>query len=55
VIPELLRTANELRLVLYGATLIVVVLAIPGGIVGALERHLRNRRILNERYRLLRR
>lgn len=46
LIPELLRAANELRLVLYGATLIVVVLAIPGGIVGALERHLRIRRRL---------
>jgi branched-chain amino acid transport system permease protein len=46
VIPEFLRVANELRLVLYGATLIVVVLAIPGGIVGALERALRTRRRL---------
>lgn len=46
VIPEFLRVANELRLVLYGATLIVVVLAIPGGIVGAIERHLRTRRRL---------
>ncbi len=46
VIPEFLRVANELRLVLYGATLIVVVLAIPGGIVGALERSLRTRRRL---------
>lgn len=46
LIPELLRVANELRLVLYGATLIIVVLAIPGGIVGALERALRTRRRL---------
>ena len=46
VIPEFLRVANELRLVLYGATLIVVVLAIPGGIVGALERARRTRRRL---------
>lgn len=47
IIPEFLRAANELRLVLYGATLIVVVLAIPGGIVGALERRLRTRRRLS--------
>ncbi|HEX7054691.1 MAG TPA: branched-chain amino acid ABC transporter permease [Burkholderiales bacterium] len=46
VIPEFLRVANELRLVLYGATLIVVVLMIPGGIVGALERRARIRRRL---------
>ena len=46
IIPEFLRVANELRLVLYGATLIIVVLAIPGGIVGAIERHLRIRRRL---------
>lgn len=46
IIPEFLRVANELRLVLYGATLIIVVLAIPGGIVGALERTLRTRRRL---------
>src|SRR5262249_33049573 len=31
LIPEFLRVANELRLVIYGATLIVVVIAVPGG------------------------
>lgn len=46
VIPEMLRVANELRLVLYGVALIVVVLAIPGGIIGALARKLRTRQRL---------
>lgn len=46
LIPEFLRVANELRLVLYGVALIIVVLAIPGGIVGALARKLRTRRRL---------
>ena len=44
LVPEFLRVANELRLIIYGTTLIVVVLAIPGGIVGAFERYLRGRR-----------
>lgn len=46
LVPEFLRAANELRLIMYGVTLIVVVLAIPGGVVGALQRYLRNRRRL---------
>jgi branched-chain amino acid transport system permease protein len=46
LIPEFLRVANELRLVIYGATLIFVVLAIPGGVVGALNRYFRARRRL---------
>jgi branched-chain amino acid transport system permease protein len=43
LIPEFLRAANELRLVIYGATLIVVVLAVPGGVVGAFNRYGRQR------------
>ena len=46
LIPEFLRAANELRLIIYGVTLIVVVLAVPGGIVGALNRWLRSRQRL---------
>jgi branched-chain amino acid transport system permease protein len=38
VIPELLRAANELRLIIYGATLMIMVLALPGGVVGTLHR-----------------
>lgn len=46
LIPEFLRAANELRLVIYGVTLIVVVLAVPGGVVGAFNRYVRVRRRL---------
>jgi branched-chain amino acid transport system permease protein len=49
LIPEFLRVANELRLVIYGATLVFVVLAIPGGIVGAFGRYLGTRRRLAAR------
>jgi branched-chain amino acid transport system permease protein len=45
LIPEFLRLANELRLVIYGVTLIVVVLALPGGVVGAFNRSVRERRL----------
>jgi branched-chain amino acid transport system permease protein len=34
ILPEFLRMANELRLLIYGAALILVVLLLPGGIVG---------------------
>lgn len=43
-IPEVLRAANDLRMVIYGMTLIVVVLALPSGIVGSLLRYLRTKR-----------
>lgn len=43
VIPELLRAANELRLIIYGATLMVMVLALPGGLLGTLQRVFRSR------------
>lgn len=46
LIPEFLRVANELRLVIYGVALIIVVLAMPGGVVGAFNRYLRTRRRL---------
>jgi branched-chain amino acid transport system permease protein len=46
LIPEFLRVANELRLVIYGMTLIVVVLAVPGGVVGTFNRVMRTRRRL---------
>jgi ABC-type branched-subunit amino acid transport system permease subunit len=46
LIPEFLRIANELRLVIYGVTLIVVVLALPGGVIGAFNRYVRTRRRL---------
>jgi branched-chain amino acid transport system permease protein len=52
LIPETLRMANELRLVLYGATLIVVVLALPGGILGFAREKLRTkRRLTSQSYR----
>jgi branched-chain amino acid transport system permease protein len=44
LIPEVLRMANDLRLVIYGLTLIVVVLTLPGGIMGTILRNLRARR-----------
>lgn len=44
MIPEVLRMANDLRLVIYGLTLIAVVLALPGGIMGTILRQLRIRR-----------
>ncbi len=44
LIPEVLRMANDLRLVIYGLTLIVVVLTLPGGIMGTILRYLRTRR-----------
>jgi branched-chain amino acid transport system permease protein len=34
VLPEFLRMANELRLLIYGSALILVVILLPGGIVG---------------------
>jgi branched-chain amino acid transport system permease protein len=45
-IPEFLRAVPELRLVLYGVTLIIVILVIPGGIMGALARKVRDRQRL---------
>lgn len=44
LIPEFLRMANDLRLVIYGLTLILVVLTLPGGIMGTILRNLRTRR-----------
>lgn len=38
VVPEVLRFSNELRLVLYGAVLIVVMLLMPNGFAGLLKR-----------------
>lgn len=46
LLPEFLRLANELRLVIYGVALIVVVLALPGGILGFIYGKLRARRQL---------
>lgn len=46
LIPEVLRMANELRLVIYGITLIVVVMTMPGGIMGTINRRLHTRRRL---------
>jgi branched-chain amino acid transport system permease protein len=45
-IPEFLRAVPELRLVLYGVTLIIVILVIPGGIMGAFARKVRERQRL---------
>jgi branched-chain amino acid transport system permease protein len=45
LVPEFLRVANELRLVIYGAALIVIVIAVPGGVVGAFKRYIRQRRL----------
>jgi len=44
LLPEFLRLANELRMVIYGAALIVVVLMLPGGIIGFINGKLRTRR-----------
>jgi branched-chain amino acid transport system permease protein len=44
LLPEFLRLANELRLVIYGLTLILVVLTLPGGILGFVIAKLRVRR-----------
>lgn len=49
IVPELLRMSNELRLVIYGAVLIAVMLAMPEGIAGYFRkrRHERARRDLS--------
>lgn len=44
LLPEFLRMANELRLVIYGVALILVVLMLPGGILGFMIGKLRVRR-----------
>lgn len=51
LLPELLRLANELRLVIYGGALILVVLALPGGILGFVGEKLRIRRRVADRER----
>ena len=43
LVPELLRVTNELRLVIYGLALMLVVLALPGGVFGFAERMRRQR------------
>lgn len=45
LLPEVLRTAPELRMLLYGLSLIVVVLVVPGGIVGYTRNRLYQRRL----------
>jgi branched-chain amino acid transport system permease protein len=45
LLPEVLRMADQLRLVIYGVSLIVVVLVLPGGIVGTVRRHINNRKV----------
>jgi ABC-type branched-subunit amino acid transport system permease subunit len=37
VVPELLRWANEWRLIVYGVVLVVVVLIMPGGFAGLVK------------------
>lgn len=44
LLPELLRVANELRLIAYGFALIAVVLVLPGGLVGTVLHYKRVRR-----------
>lgn len=44
LVPEILRVANEWRLIAYGVTLIAIVLMLPQGIVGALLQYKRLRR-----------
>jgi branched-chain amino acid transport system permease protein len=44
LLPEFLRMANELRLVIYGVALILVVLTLPGGLLGFIIGKLRVRR-----------
>ena len=38
VLPEALRGAGDLRLIVYGVSLTLVVLFVPGGIAGAVRR-----------------
>jgi branched-chain amino acid transport system permease protein len=45
IVPELLRVTNELRLVIYGTTLMIIVLALPAGVVGTVHRLRRARRL----------
>ncbi len=44
LVPEILRVANEWRLIAYGVTLIAIVLLLPQGIVGAVNQYRRLRR-----------
>lgn len=44
LLPEFLRLANELRLVIYGVALILIVLTLPGGILGFISGKMRMRR-----------
>jgi branched-chain amino acid transport system permease protein len=46
LIPEFLRMANELRLVIYGVALILVVMTMPGGIMGTVLHRMSIRRRL---------
>ena len=45
IVPEMLRVTNELRLIIYGVTLMVIVLAIPAGVVGSIHRFRRARQL----------
>lgn len=45
LLPEVLRMADQLRLVVYGLSLIVVVLMLPGGIVGTIRRGLNDQKV----------
>jgi branched-chain amino acid transport system permease protein len=40
LLPEVLRMADQLRLVVYGISLVIVVLTLRGGIVGTMQRRL---------------
>lgn len=48
ILPEILRMSNELRLVVYGAILITVMLSMPNGFAGLIRgrRHLRARQAM---------
>jgi branched-chain amino acid transport system permease protein len=49
LLPEMLRVTNELRLIAYGVTLILVVLLLPRGVVGTLVERKRARRVRKRR------
>lgn len=49
LLPEMLRVTNELRLIAYGITLMLVVLLVPHGIVGTLVHIRRARRVRKRR------
>lgn len=51
IMPEILRMAGELRLVVYGVALIFFIIWLPGGVWGTLKGHLQTKKIAAEEKR----